>query len=49
MYSDVTLLFEYSPGRASEIEHFEIFSRPRENKLVRRFFVKFNFLFFLIS
>ena len=27
----ITLLFEHSPGRASEIEHSEIFSRPREN------------------
>ena len=37
-------------SRASELEDFEIFSRPRENQLARRFFVKFNLLlFFLIS
>ena len=30
--SGVTLLFEHSPSWASEIEHFEIFSCPRENK-----------------
>ena len=48
--SDVTLLFEHSPSRASEIEHFVIFSCPRENKLGQRFFVKFNLLLlFLIS
>ena len=27
----ITLLFEHSPSRASEIEHSEILSRPREN------------------
>ena len=27
----ITLLFEHSPSRASEIEHSEIFSLPREN------------------
>ena len=27
-----------------EIEHFEIFSRPLENKLAQQFFVKFNLL-----
>ena len=32
-HSDVTLLFEHSSSRASEIEHFEIFSHPRENQL----------------
>ena len=48
--SGVTLLFKHSPSRASEIEHFEIFSRPREYQLARQFFVKFNLLlFFLIS
>ena len=31
--SSVTLLFEHSPSWASEIEHFEIFSRPQENQL----------------
>ena len=48
--SGVTLRFEHSSSRVSEIEHFQIFYRPRENRLVRRFFVKFNLLlFFLIS
>ena len=48
--SGVTLLFEHSPSRPSKIEHSEIFCRPRENQLARRFFVKFNLLlFFLIS
>ena len=28
--SNVTLLFEHSPSRASEIEHFEIFSCPEK-------------------
>ena len=42
-FSGVTLGFEHSPSRASEIEYFEIFSRPRENQLAPRFFVKFNF------
>ena len=36
-FSGVALLFEHSPSRVNEIEHFEIFSRPRENKLARRF------------
>ena len=50
IYSVVILLFEHSPSRVSEIEYFEIFSHPQENKLAQRFFVKFNFLlFFLIS
>ena len=44
LYSGVTLLFEHSPSRVSEIEHFEIFSRPRENQLARRFFVNLIFL-----
>ena len=39
LYSGVTLLFEHLPSWASEIEHFEIFSRPRENQLARRFFI----------
>ena len=26
----------------SEIEHFEIFNRLRENKLAKQFFIKFN-------
>ena len=48
--SGVNLLFEHSPSRTSEIEHFEIFTRPRENQLTRQFFIKFNsLLFFLIS
>ena len=48
--SDVTLLFEHLPSRASEIERFQIFSCLRENKLAQRFSVKFNLLlFFLIS
>ena len=33
--SGVTLLFEHSPSRASEIDYFEIFSRPLENQLAR--------------
>ena len=33
--SDVTLLFEHSPSRVSEIEHFEIFSCLRENQFAR--------------
>ena len=35
LYSGVTLLFEHSPSRASEIEHSEIFSRPQENQLTQ--------------
>ena len=31
--SVVTYLFEHSPCRATEIEHFEIFSCPQENQL----------------
>ena len=47
------LMFEqdqvHSSSRVSEIEHPEIFSRPQENQLTLRLFVKFNFiLFFLI-
>lgn len=38
--SGVTLLFEHSRRRASEIEDFEIFSRLQENQLARRFFCK---------
>ena len=34
--SGATYLFEHSPSRASEIEHFEIFSRARDNQLARR-------------
>ena len=49
IYSDVTLRFELSPSRASDIDYFEVFSRPRESQLARRFFVEFNLLFFLIS
>ena len=30
--SGVTYLFEHSPSQVSEIEHFEIFSRPQENQ-----------------
>ena len=33
--SGATLLFERSPSRASEIDYFEIFSRPLENQLAR--------------
>ena len=33
--SDVTLLFELLPKRASEIEHFKIFSQPQENQLAQ--------------
>ena len=45
-----TLLFLFLSSQAGEIEHSEIFSRPRENQLARRFFVKFNLqLLFLIS
>ena len=32
--SGLTLLFEHSPSRASEIDFFDIFSRPQENQLV---------------
>ena len=35
--SDVTLLFELLPKRASEIEHFKIFSQPQENQLAQWF------------
>ena len=49
-YTGVTLLFEHSRNRGSEIERFEILSRLRENQLTWWFFVKFNLLlFFLIS
>ena len=42
--------FEHLPSLVSEIDHFEIFSRPRENQLTQQFFLKFNLLlFFLIS
>ena len=34
--SGVTYLFEHSPSRASEIEHFEIFSFRQENQLARQ-------------
>ena len=47
--SGVTLLFEQLPSWASEVEHFEIFSRPKENQLVQLFFVKFNLLYCYIS
>ena len=48
--SGITLLFEHSRRRASEIEDFEIFSRLRENQLPQQFFIKFNLLLlFLIS
>lgn len=48
--SGVTLLFEHSRRRASEIEDFEIFSRLRENQLPQQFIIKFNLLLlFLIS
>ena len=33
--SGVTLLFEHSPSRATEIDYFEIFSRLRENQLAQ--------------
>ena len=33
--SGVTLRFEHSPSRASEIEHLEIFSCPQENQLAQ--------------
>ena len=36
--SGITLLFECSPSRASEIEHFKIFSYPRENQPPMIFF-----------
>ena len=46
----VTWFFEHSPTRMSEIEHFEIFSRPQENQLAWQFLGKSNLrLFFLIS
>ena len=45
-----TLLFEYLPSWASEIQHFEIFNHSQENPLTQQFLVKFNLLlFFLIS
>ena len=46
--SDVTLLFEHLPSRASEIEHFEIFSHLQENKLAQQFFVKSDLLLFFL-
>ena len=46
--SGVTLLFEHPPSQASELEHFEIFSRPWENQLAWRFFIKFNLLLFFL-
>ena len=42
--SGATLLFEHSPSRASEIDHFENFICWRENQLVQQFFLKFNLL-----
>ena len=33
--SGVTIPFEYSPSRASEIDYFETFSRPQENQIAR--------------
>ena len=33
VFSGATLLFEHLPSRASDIEHFEIFSHPQENQL----------------
>ena len=48
--SGVILLFGLLPSQASDIEHFNTFSRPRENQLARWFFVKISLLlFFLIS
>ena len=44
----VTLLFEHSPSQASELEHFESFSRPWENQLAQRFSIKFNLLLFFL-
>ena len=44
----VTLLFERSPSRASEIDYFEVFTRLRENQLTRRFVVKFKLLLFFL-
>ena len=46
--SGVILLFEHSSSRASEIDYFDILSRPRENQLARRFVVKFNLLLFFL-
>ena len=46
--SGVILLFEHSSSRASEIDYFNILSRPRENQLDRRFVVKFNLLLFFL-
>ena len=46
--SGVTLLFEHLPSRASEIEHFEVFSCPRESQLARQFFVRFNLLLLVL-
>ena len=42
------LVFEHSPSHPSEIEHFEIFSHPQENKLAQRFFVIVHLLFFFL-
>ena len=48
--SGVTLLFEHSLSRASEIDYFEIFSCLQGNQLAWQFVVKFNLLLlFLIS
>ena len=33
--SGENLLFEHLPSQASEIDYFEIFSRPGENQLVQ--------------
>ena len=38
--SGVTLLFEHSPSRMSEIEHIEIFSCPGENQFTQRLLVE---------
>ena len=42
--SGLILLFEHLPCWVSEIEHFEIFSLPQENKITQRFFIKFYWL-----
>ena len=50
--SDVTLLFKHLPNWVSEIEHFQIFSRPRENQLPKSnqlAYVLSRFLIFGVS
>ena len=47
--SGVALIFEHSPNRASEVDYFEIFSRPQEDQLAQPFSVKFNLLLLFLT